>query len=186
MPSTRCAARFGLCFAVDELPLVEIELKKANCREKALKARDLKMSLEFIQKLLKEATTLQIEKEKQFVNLSCVLAVALPWEERAREILSHEAPISDFEDMIRPGIFWISRATYSDMVLTSMRFQNFKHLVLHCNGAEELFLSAIILLHWRSLYLSTHNLCYLLEEHGFIRTWSFNIPGSMLISYQFT
>ncbi|KAK7281703.1 hypothetical protein RIF29_09917 [Crotalaria pallida] len=131
----------SLKIQVDELPLVEIELKKANCREKALKARDLKMSLEFIQKLLKEATTLQIEKEKQFVNLSCVLAVALPWEERAREILSHEAPISDFEDMIR--------AAYSDMVLTSMRFQNFKHLVLHCNGAEELFLSAIILLHWR-------------------------------------
>ncbi|KAK7251291.1 hypothetical protein RIF29_34347 [Crotalaria pallida] len=94
-------ARFGVCFAVDELPLVEIELKKANCTEKALKARDSKMSLEFIQKLLKEATTLQIEKEKQFVNLSCVLVVALPWEERAREILSHEAPISDFEDMTR-------------------------------------------------------------------------------------
>ncbi|KAK7274378.1 hypothetical protein RIF29_15463 [Crotalaria pallida] len=90
----------SLKIQVDELPLVEIELKKANCREKALKARDFKMSLEFIQKLLKEATTLQIEKEKQFVNLSCVLAVALPWEERAREILSHEAPISDFEDMI--------------------------------------------------------------------------------------
>lgn len=31
------ALRFGLYFAVDELPLVEIELKKANCREKALK-----------------------------------------------------------------------------------------------------------------------------------------------------
>ncbi|KAG4987495.1 hypothetical protein JHK85_030478 [Glycine max] len=91
----------SLKIQVDELPLVEIELKKANCREKAVKAHDLKMPLEFIQQLLKESTMLQIEGEKQFVNLSCVLAVAIPWEERARKMLSHEAPISDFEDMIR-------------------------------------------------------------------------------------
>ncbi|KAK7406134.1 hypothetical protein VNO78_07753 [Psophocarpus tetragonolobus] len=91
----------SLKIQVDELPLVEIELKKANCREKAMKARDLKMPLEYIQQLLKEATILQIEQEKLFVNLSCVLAVAIPWEERAKEMLSHEAPISNFEDMIR-------------------------------------------------------------------------------------
>ncbi|XP_027329808.1 lysine-specific demethylase 5B isoform X2 [Abrus precatorius] len=91
----------SLKIQVDELALVEIELKKANCREKALKAHDSKMPLEIIQQLLKEATMLQIEGEKHFVNLSSVLAVAMPWEERAREILSHEAPISDFEDMIR-------------------------------------------------------------------------------------
>ncbi|TKY70948.1 Lysine-specific demethylase 5B [Spatholobus suberectus] len=91
----------SLKIQVDELPLVEIELKKANCREKAVKAHDLKMPLEFIQQLLKEATMLQIEGEKHFVNLSCVLAVAMPWEERAREMLSHEAPILTFEDMIR-------------------------------------------------------------------------------------
>ncbi|OIV94904.1 hypothetical protein TanjilG_22101 [Lupinus angustifolius] len=91
----------SLKIQVEELPLVEIELKKANCREKALKACDSKMSLEFIQQLLNEATILQIEGEKQFVKLSCVLAVAFPWEDRARQILSHEAPISDFEDMMR-------------------------------------------------------------------------------------
>ncbi|KAL2348037.1 hypothetical protein Fmac_002037 [Flemingia macrophylla] len=91
----------SLKIQVDELPLVEIELKKANCREKAVKAHDLKMPLDFIQQLLKEATMLQIEGEKQFVNLSRVLAVAMPWEERAREMLLHTAPISDFEDMIR-------------------------------------------------------------------------------------
>ncbi|CAL0331986.1 unnamed protein product [Lupinus luteus] len=91
----------SLKIQVEELPLVEIELKKANCREKALKACDSKMSLEFIQQLLKEATILQIEGEKQFLKLSSVLAVAFPWEDSAREILSHKAPISDFEDMIR-------------------------------------------------------------------------------------
>lgn len=32
------ASRFDLYFSVDELPLVEVELKKANCREKAVKA----------------------------------------------------------------------------------------------------------------------------------------------------
>lgn len=31
------APRFDLYFSVDELPLVEVELKKANCREKAVK-----------------------------------------------------------------------------------------------------------------------------------------------------
>ncbi|ESW30492.1 hypothetical protein PHAVU_002G157500 [Phaseolus vulgaris] len=94
-------AGLSLKIQVDELPLVEIELKKANCREKAVKAHDFKMPLEFIQQLLKEATMLQIEGEKQFVNLSCMLTVAIPWEERAKEMLSHEASISDFEGMIR-------------------------------------------------------------------------------------
>jgi len=30
-----------------------------------------------------------------------MLTVAIPWEERAKEMLSHEASISDFEGMIR-------------------------------------------------------------------------------------
>ncbi|XP_020978798.1 lysine-specific demethylase 5B isoform X1 [Arachis ipaensis] len=91
----------SLKIQVDELPLVEMELKKASCRENALKAHDSRMPLEFIQQLLEEAKMLHIEEEKLFVDLSCVLALAIPWEERAREILSHENPISDFEDMIR-------------------------------------------------------------------------------------
>lgn len=41
-----------------------------------------------------------------------MLTVAIPWEERAREMLSHGAPISDFEDIIRfnnaaDGLFFI-------------------------------------------------------------------------------
>lgn len=91
----------SLKIQVDELPVVEIELKKASCRQKALKAHDSKMPLESIQQLLKEAAMLEIEGEKQFISLSCVLGVAMRWEERAGEILSVEASISDFEDMIR-------------------------------------------------------------------------------------
>ncbi|KAI4315412.1 hypothetical protein L6164_028225 [Bauhinia variegata] len=91
----------SLKFQVDELPLVEVELKKAYCREKALKAHDSRMSLEFIQELLEEARALQIEGEKLFVNLSGVLSVAMSWEQRAQEILSHEASLSDFEDLLR-------------------------------------------------------------------------------------
>ncbi|KAF7810274.1 lysine-specific demethylase rbr-2 [Senna tora] len=91
----------SLKIQVDELPLVEIELQKAFCRENALKAHNSKMSLEFIQQVMEEARVLQIERENLFVVLSDLLAVAIPWEERAREILSHEASISDFEDMER-------------------------------------------------------------------------------------
>ncbi|KAK4260587.1 hypothetical protein QN277_003682 [Acacia crassicarpa] len=91
----------SLKIQVDELPLVKTELQKALCREKAQKAHKSKMSLEFVREVMKEATLLQIEGEKLFVSLSGVLAVAMPWEERAKEILSHKASFSDFEDMIR-------------------------------------------------------------------------------------
>ncbi|KAK9276591.1 hypothetical protein L1049_006126 [Liquidambar formosana] len=86
---------------VDELPLVEVELKKACWREKALKARGTKMSLDFIQQLKEEAVVLQIEREKLFVDISEVLEAALCWEESARHILASEAQMSDFEDAIR-------------------------------------------------------------------------------------
>ncbi|KAJ7952318.1 Transcription factor jumonji (JmjC) domain protein [Quillaja saponaria] len=91
----------SLKIQVDELRLVEVELKKAHCRANALKVRDAKMSLDFIEKLMMEAGELQIDREKYFVHLSGVLGSAICWEEKARDILSHEAPISNFEDMIR-------------------------------------------------------------------------------------
>ncbi|XP_059661778.1 lysine-specific demethylase JMJ17 isoform X2 [Cornus florida] len=86
---------------VGELPCVEVELKKACCRVKALKALGTKMSLDFIQQLIMEATVLQIEKEKFFVDISGVLATAMCWEEKAVHILGSEAQMSDFEDVIR-------------------------------------------------------------------------------------
>ncbi|KAK6935388.1 JmjN domain [Dillenia turbinata] len=76
-----CIFRDGesLKIQVDELPLVEMELKKASCRERGLK----------------------IEREKLFVDISGVLAATRCWEERAKHILSCEGHLSDFEDAIR-------------------------------------------------------------------------------------
>ncbi|GAV57946.1 PHD domain-containing protein/ARID domain-containing protein/JmjC domain-containing protein/JmjN domain-containing protein/zf-C5HC2 domain-containing protein/PLU-1 domain-containing protein [Cephalotus follicularis] len=87
-------------FLVDELSLVEVELKKACCREKALKARVSKLCLDCVQQLMEEAVVLQIDREKLFVDMSGVLAAAMRWEERATEILSREAYMFDFEDAI--------------------------------------------------------------------------------------
>lgn len=86
---------------VEELPCVEIELKKACCRVKALKALDCGMSMEFIQQLIMEATALQIEKEKLFVDISRRHAVAVRWEEKAKHVLASEAQMSEFEDILR-------------------------------------------------------------------------------------
>ncbi|XP_057978320.1 lysine-specific demethylase JMJ17 isoform X2 [Malania oleifera] len=91
----------SLRIQVDELPLVELELKKACCREKALKACGTKMPMNFIQQLMMEAATLQMQREKIFVDVSGVLAAALCWEERAKHILASEGQMSDFEDVIR-------------------------------------------------------------------------------------
>lgn len=44
---------------------------------------------------------LEIEVEKLFVDMTGILAVAMHWEERAKDILAHEAPLCDFEDAIR-------------------------------------------------------------------------------------
>ncbi|KAL5552082.1 hypothetical protein UlMin_002258 [Ulmus minor] len=98
-----CILRDGasLRVQVNELPLVEVELKKASCREKALKARDSKMSMEFLKELMVEAKELHIEREKLFVDLSELLATAMCWEARATYILANEADMSDFEDVIR-------------------------------------------------------------------------------------
>ncbi|KAJ7944915.1 Transcription factor jumonji (JmjC) domain protein, partial [Quillaja saponaria] len=92
-----CISKDGLSLKiqVDELPFVEVELKKAHCRANVLKACDAKMPLDFIQQLMMEAGMLQIEREDLFVHLSGVLAAAIHWEEKARDILSHDAHISD-------------------------------------------------------------------------------------------
>ncbi|XWS49936.1 hypothetical protein CRYUN_Cryun12cG0045500 [Craigia yunnanensis] len=93
----------SLKIQVDELPLVKIELKKACCREKAMKvmARNTKMALDFLLQLLAEAVVLQIEREGLFLSLSRELAGALQWEERAKDILARKAQMSEFEDLIR-------------------------------------------------------------------------------------
>lgn len=91
----------SLKIQVDELPLVEVELQKACCREKALKARESKMSMDFLSQLMIEAKQLHIETEKLFVDMFEVLNAATRWEERATDILSLEADLSDIEVIIR-------------------------------------------------------------------------------------
>ncbi|XP_048230426.1 lysine-specific demethylase 5B isoform X3 [Ricinus communis] len=86
---------------VDKLSIVEVELKKACCRQKALKAHHSKMPFSFIQQLMKDASVLQIESEELFIDMSGVLSAALSWEERAMKVLEDEAPMSDFEDILR-------------------------------------------------------------------------------------
>ncbi|KAA8522400.1 hypothetical protein F0562_013239 [Nyssa sinensis] len=91
----------SLKILVDEFPCIEVELRKACCRVKALKALATKMSLGFMQQLMMEAAVLHIEEEKFFVDISGVLETATCWEDRATRILSSEAQMSDFEDVIR-------------------------------------------------------------------------------------
>ncbi|GMH09395.1 hypothetical protein Nepgr_011236 [Nepenthes gracilis] len=86
---------------VDEIALVDVELRRACCRQKALKALGSKMPLNFIQQVLSEANVLQIEKEKLFVSISEVASAALAWEDRATQILAVDSPMVDFDDAIR-------------------------------------------------------------------------------------
>ncbi|XP_052209867.1 lysine-specific demethylase JMJ17 isoform X2 [Diospyros lotus] len=98
-----CIQRDGalLKIQVDELSHVEIELKKAHCRVKALKALGSRMPLEFIREVIMESNILQIEKERLFGNISRIRTAAVNWEERALYILASKAQKSDFEDAIR-------------------------------------------------------------------------------------
>ncbi|KAL5718496.1 hypothetical protein ACHQM5_011393 [Ranunculus cassubicifolius] len=86
---------------VDELALAELELKKASCRAKALKARRSLMPFDYIQQLMSEANVLELENEKLFVDMSGVLAAAISWEERARGVLGTVVTMSDLEDVLR-------------------------------------------------------------------------------------
>ncbi|GAB2224615.1 hypothetical protein Droror1_Dr00005377 [Drosera rotundifolia] len=99
----KCLQKGGalLKVQVDELSLVEVELRKAYCRDKALKAQASKMPLDFIEQVLSEADELQIEKEKHFESLSEVCCASLNWENHAKQILAAEASMADFEDAIR-------------------------------------------------------------------------------------
>ncbi|KZV31546.1 lysine-specific demethylase 5B-like [Dorcoceras hygrometricum] len=91
----------SLQIQVDELPSLELELTKACCRVRAIKALHNEMSMDFIQQLMSEAYTLQMEKEKLFTDLSGRLAVAMSAEEKAQFCLGNKAKISEFEDVLR-------------------------------------------------------------------------------------
>ncbi|KAF8033026.1 hypothetical protein BT93_D1803 [Corymbia citriodora subsp. variegata] len=88
----------SLKIQVTELPLVELELKKACCRAKALQARSDKMTLNFLQQLVIEAAGLQIEGENLFVYISGIVDAATLWEDSAVKILAREA---QYEEVLR-------------------------------------------------------------------------------------
>ncbi|PIN05226.1 hypothetical protein CDL12_22235 [Handroanthus impetiginosus] len=98
-----CIQRDGLLLPiqVDELPRVELELKKARCRVKAFEALRCQMSMDFIQQLMLEAATLQIDKEKLFTDISQRHTMAMCWEEKVKHVLTTRARISDFKDILR-------------------------------------------------------------------------------------
>jgi len=82
---------------------------------------------------------LEIEGEKQFISLSCVLRVAMCWEERAGEILSVEASISDFEDMIRFNSFWYAYFIFSNFDKAYFGWWYFMHMLVFCRASENIF-----------------------------------------------
>ncbi|XP_022159885.1 lysine-specific demethylase 5A isoform X2 [Momordica charantia] len=98
-----CILRDGLSLTikVDDLPLVEVELKKASVREKAQKLCDTKVTMDFMQKLMEEAVELEIDEEKLFADVHGVLHSAMSWEKKAMDFLAHGAQLSDFEEIIR-------------------------------------------------------------------------------------
>lgn len=99
----KCILKAGksLRVQVDELHLVEAELERCICREKAKKALEFQMALEFLQQLLEEASLLKIKDEKLFLEISRVVTAAIAWEERAKYALEHAGHLSEFEDVVR-------------------------------------------------------------------------------------
>ncbi|XP_040380778.1 lysine-specific demethylase 5C isoform X2 [Oryza brachyantha] len=86
---------------VEEFSVVEKELKKSFCRKQASEALATPSSMEVVNEVIKEASILTIEEEQPFIDLSYKLKTAITWEEKARFILEHSAPLSEFEDHIR-------------------------------------------------------------------------------------
>ncbi|KAJ4877103.1 transcription factor jumonji (jmjC) domain-containing protein [Raphanus sativus] len=94
----------SLGIQVEGLPLVEVELKKASCREKAQTVYAARSSLDFIEQLLSEAVVLQIEEEKLFVEIAGTLSTARFWEERASSILASETQMSDLKELVQMSV----------------------------------------------------------------------------------
>ncbi|KAI0500585.1 hypothetical protein KFK09_018799 [Dendrobium nobile] len=90
---------------VDELQLVEAELARSCCREKAVKALQLQMPLEFIRDVLVEASLLEIKNEELFLKLSKVDTEAVLWEKRANSLLTNGGSMPEFEDVLRASSY---------------------------------------------------------------------------------
>ncbi|WVZ78347.1 hypothetical protein U9M48_026076 [Paspalum notatum var. saurae] len=88
-------------YSVDELAIVEKELKRSLCRKQAYEALATEMYMDAIEEVLNEASILTIEEEQPFVDLSRILKEATAWEEKARIILEQSASLSEYEDHMR-------------------------------------------------------------------------------------
>ncbi|KAJ1260901.1 hypothetical protein BS78_10G267700 [Paspalum vaginatum] len=86
---------------VDELAIVEKELKRSLCRKQAYEALATEISVDTIEEVLNEASILTIEEEQPFVDLSRILKEATAWEEKAKLILEQSASLSEYEDHMR-------------------------------------------------------------------------------------
>ncbi|KAK8945425.1 putative lysine-specific demethylase ELF6 [Platanthera guangdongensis] len=86
---------------VDDLQLVEAELRRSRCREKATKALQHQMPLEFVEEVLMEASLLEIKNEISFFKLAKVESEAIFWEKRASYVLTNGGSMSEFEDILR-------------------------------------------------------------------------------------
>uniref|UniRef100_A0A1J3CNL6 Multicopy suppressor of chk1 protein 1 n=1 Tax=Noccaea caerulescens TaxID=107243 RepID=A0A1J3CNL6_NOCCA len=94
----------SLGIQVEGLPLVEVELKKASCREKARTVYAARKSLDFIEQLLSEAVVLHIDEEKLFAEITEILSTARCWEKRASSILASETQLYDLKDLVRMSV----------------------------------------------------------------------------------
>uniref|UniRef100_A0A1J3J9J7 Multicopy suppressor of chk1 protein 1 n=1 Tax=Noccaea caerulescens TaxID=107243 RepID=A0A1J3J9J7_NOCCA len=94
----------SLGIQVEGLPLVEVELKKASCRQKARTVYAARKSLDFIEQLLSEAVVLHIDEEKLFAEITEILSTARCWEKRASSILASETQLYDLKDLVRMSV----------------------------------------------------------------------------------
>ncbi|XP_031381205.1 lysine-specific demethylase 5B [Punica granatum] len=131
---------------VEELPAVELELKKACCRAEALKACSNKVSLDFLQHIIVEATILQIEGEDLFVHIASIVNAANLWEESAARILASEAPMFQFEDIMRYseridailpslGVVMDAITTAKSWLKSSKPFLDYAHSAMRFSGS---------------------------------------------------
>ncbi|XP_020571581.1 lysine-specific demethylase 5B [Phalaenopsis equestris] len=138
----------SLRIEVDELQLVEAELERSCCREKAVKVLQVRMPLEFIQEVLMKASLLDIRNEKLFLRLSEVDAEAVLWEKRANFVLTNGGSMADFEDVLRASehVFTIL-PSLSDLKGTISMAQTWicrSQLYLTCNRRAEDKLSPVL------------------------------------------
>ncbi|XAR70302.1 hypothetical protein NMG60_11027112 [Bertholletia excelsa] len=158
----------------EELPRVEIELKKACCRVKALKALSNRMSLDFIQQVMLEAIELQIERERLFSNISGIVAAAMCWEERAKHILSTEAQMNAFEEAIRASEDIHVTLPSLDMVKNSVSLaktwlEKSKPFLISDSSVEPVSLSLLKIEDLKGLVLQSKHLKISLRERSMLQ-----------------